>query len=427
MKTLIKQARVINPVSGEDRQADLLVDGETIAQIAPSISDADADVIDAEGLWLLPGLVDVHVHLREPGNEGKETIATGTRAAAAGGVTSVVCMGNTNPPIDNKTGVDFILERVKETGCVRVYPVGVVTKGMQGTDISPFGEMLEAGAVALTDDGRSVSDPQVLRRAMEYSTIFGVPIISHAEDSSLTDGGHINDGVMSVKLGMIGSPREAESIHVARDLLLAKMTGAHLHIAHVSTADSVDLIRFYKKKGVHVTAEVTPHHLTLTEEAVEHFNTDAKMSPPLRTKEDQDALYEGIIDGTIDCIATDHAPHKASEKNVEFTMAPHGVIGLETLLPLLMGRIRERSGLGMLPLLSLVTDKPAGIMNLPGGKIEAGGPADLTLWNPEPVYVIDKSSFLSKSRNTPFDGWEVQGRVERTFAGGSQVYQYGNV
>ncbi|RJP27232.1 MAG: dihydroorotase [Candidatus Omnitrophota bacterium] len=425
MKTLIRQARILNPATQEDKKADLLIDGETISRIESSISDSSAKTIDADGWWLIPGLVDIHVHLREPGAEKKETIATGTLAAAAGGVTSVVCMANTSPPIDNNTEIEFILERVKRTGYVRVYPVGTVTKALEGKEIANIGSMVDAGAIAISDDGRNVTDPLVMRRAMEYSTIFGIPIITHNEEHILTDGGTLNEGKMSMMMGLQGCPAEAESISIARDLILAKKTGAHVHIAHLSAAESVDLLRFYKRKGVQATGETAPHYLLLTDDAVDGYNTNAKMNPPLRTKEDQNALYEGLKDGTIDSIATDHAPHTIADKNQEFPLAPFGIIGLETLLPLLLGRIRERAGLDLLSLLGLVTHKPAAVMNLPGGKIEVGGPADITLWNPDPTYSINADHFYSKARNTPFHGWEVKGRVEATFVAGRQVFSYG--
>ena len=424
MKTLIKNARVLNPASKTDQINDVLIEGKLIAAVGKDIADADAQVIQADGYWLLPGLIDIHVHLREPGFEGKETIYSGTRAAAAGGVTGVCCMANTNPPIDNKTGIEFILEQVKRSGAVKVYPIGTVTKGMEGKELAPMGEMVEAGAVGFSDDGRGIMNSLLLRRMLEYSTIFKKPVISHEEDHSLTENSHINEGFMSLQMGMIGMPAEAETIIVARDLIMAKKTGAHVHFAHISTADSVDLIRFYKKKGVTVTAETAPHYLLLTEEAVEGFNTNAKMNPPLRTKADQDSLYEGLRDGTIDCIATDHAPHSVFDKDVEFPLAPFGIIGLETLLPLLLNQIKERSGFDDLTLLQFVTCNPARVMNLPGGKIELGAPADLTLWNPVPVNKIDKNTFYSKSRNTPFDGWEVNGRVEATFVDGNRVFPF---
>ncbi len=422
MKKLIKHARLLNPAAREDRTADVLIDGKTIAAIEASLSCPEAEIIEADGLWLMPGLIDLHAHLREPGFEGRETIATGTKAAAAGGITSLVCMGDTNPPVDNKTGVEFILERAAQTGWVRVYPCGTLTKNMEGKEIAPIGEMVEAGAVAITDDSKSVMDSLVMLRGLQYSTIFGVPIISHAEDTILVDNNCGTDGRMSVKLGLLPAPREAESAMVARDLLLAKSTGAHVHIAHISTADSVDLLRFYKKKGVKATGETTPHFLVLTEEATEDFNTNAKTNPPLRTQEDQDALYEALRDGTIDCIATDHSPCSTLEKNQEYPIAPAGVIGLETLLPLLMNPIRERSGMDLLALLRLVTCQPAQVMDLKGGRLSPGEPADLVLWDPEPRWTIDKEKFFSKSRNTPFDGWEIQGQVAATFVAGRLVF-----
>lgn len=425
MKTLIKSARILDPSTMDDRKADLLIDGETIASIGDGLADSEAQVIDADGWWLIPGLIDIHSHLREPGAEGKETIETGTRAAAAGGITSVVCMANTNPPVDNHTGVDFVLDRARETGYVRVYPVGAATKGMEGNELAPIGEMLAAGAVAITDDSKSIDDSYVMMRVMEYTTIWQVPVIVHCEDTHLTQGAYVNEGIYSSVLGLRGWPREAESIHVARNLLLAKQTGAHIHIAHVSCADSVDLIRFYRSKGVKVTAETTPQHLLLTDQAIDQFNTLAKVNPPLRTAEDQEALFDGLRDGAIDCIATNHAPHTQADKNQDLAHAPAGVIGFETFLPLLFGPIAQRLGFEPLQLLKLVTSRPATVMGLPGGSIEAGGPADLVLWNPAPQSAIDPESFFSKARNTPFGGWITQGRVETTFVGGHCKHQAG--
>jgi len=419
---LIKNARVLNPANGGDNTSDVLIENGVITKIGNNISKSDAETIDAQDLWLLPGLTDIHVQLREPGYEGKETIASGTKAAAAGGITSLACMGNTNPPTDNKTGIEFIIERAKVKGIVRVYPVGAITKGMEGKELALMGEMVEAGAIAINDE-KGINNAQVMRRTMEYSTIFKIPVYSHAEDHSLTSDGFINDGQMAVKLGLIGQPPEAESIQVARDLLLAKKTGAHLHLTHISTADSVDLIRFYKAKGVKVTCETAPHYLLLTDEATEDFNTNAKVTPPLRTKEDQEALFAGLRDGTIDCITSDHSPYTDEDKNAEFPIAPSGVIGMETLLPLVMNQILERSGMDLLALLRTVTDKPASVLNLKGGHIAVGAPADLTLWNPEPEGAIDKNAFFSKSRNTPFNGWKVKGRVAKTIVGGKIVFE----
>lgn len=424
-KLLIKQVRIINPAANTDRTGDVLIENGRIAKIG-SVPDAGgAETAEGEGLWLFPGLVDIHAHFREPGGEGKETIDSGSRAAAAGGVTSVVCMANTNPPIDNRTGVEFILERVKQSGKARVYPAGTLTKGRAGLELAPIGEMIEAGAVAITDDGSGIMDSQVMRRAMEYATIFNVPILSHSEDHALTAGGCCNEGSMSMKLGVVGCPPEAETIQVARDLILAQKTGAHVHIQHVSAAGSVDLIRFYKAKGVRVTAEASPHHLLLTEDAVEGYNADAKMNPPLRCAEDRAALFEGLRDGTIDCIATDHAPHTPSEKSRSFPEAPFGILGLETLLPLTLGPIREKLGWDAPRVLRLVTDIPARVMRLPGGVLEEGAPADLALWDPGAQYTFDKNASQSKSRNTPFHGWPMKGRVVRTILGGETVYPFG--
>jgi dihydroorotase len=421
MKILIKNARVIQPSAAVDRLADVLIEQQTITAIEPSLSDPEAQILDAEGLWLLPGLVDIHVHLREPGQEGKETIATGTRAAAAGGITSLLCMPNTIPPIDSRTGIDFILERTERSGCVRVFPTGTITKGLEGKELAPIGEMVEAGAVAVTEE-TEVMDSLLMRRAMEYTSMFNVPLIAHCEDKQLTENGSVNEGRMSMMLGLTGIPCEAEAVMVARNILLAAKTGVRLHLAHISCAESVDLIRFYKQKGAPVTAEVTPHHLLLLEDATDQYQTNAKVDPPLRTPEDQEALYQGLRDGTIDCIATAHAPHTQADKSREFPEAESGIIGLETLLPLLLGPIRERLGFDLPHLLGLVTHQPARVMKLPVGVLATGQPADLVLWNPEPSVTIDRNQFHSKARNTPFHGWTVQGRVEQTFVAGGMVY-----
>ncbi len=422
MRKVIQNVRLLDPASRTDKICNVLVVNGKIEQITKELIFSADEYIKADSLWLLPGLVDSHVHLREPGQEGKETIATGAQAAAAGGVTSVVCMPNTTPPIDNKTQIEFVIERAQHTGCVRVYPTGALTHDLGGQDLAPIGEMVEAGAVAVSEDMNSIMDSLVLRRAMEYSTIFKIPIILHSEDQTLTQGGVINEGLMSMKLGVWGIPKEAEAAHVARNILLAKKTGAHLHLAHISCAESIDIIRFYKQKGYQFTVEVTPHHLLLTEEATDGYNTNAKMSPPLRTNEDTEALMEGLRDGTINNITSDHAPHTFADKNREFPEAPMGVTGLETLLPLLLDPIKERSGLDELTLLSFVTNRPAAIMNLPGGALYEGGPADFTLWDPEPAETIDAELSYSNSRNTPFHGWQVKGRVERTYCAGKLVY-----
>ncbi len=419
---LIKNARLLEPASMDDRVVDLLVDGDAITDIAPSLKANGATTVDANGLWAMPGLVDIHAHLREPGQEWKETIATGSRSAAAGGITTVVCMANTAPPVDSPTAIEFVLERADRTGCVHVLPVGALTKGMQGKEMAPIGAMAETGAVALSDDGHGVMDSYVMMRAMEYAAVFNMPIISHCEDHSLTKNAPINQGKMSTTLGVTGSPREAETIQASRDLILARKTGAQLHISRVSTAETVDVIRYYKAKGVNVTADTAPHYLTLTDEATDHFNTNAKVNPPLRTSEDQEALYEGLRDGAIDCIATDHSPHTFSEKDQQLSAAPFGIVGFETLLPLLMGPIQERCGLDPIEVLSWVTDKSSRALNLNAGELKIGGPADFVLWNPDVVNIIDADAFYSKSRNTPFNGWKLKGRVHSTYVSGQCVH-----
>lgn len=417
---MIKDARVLDPATGKDEVASVLVRNGVIEKIARRISAKTAREVDGSGLWLFPGLIDMHVHLRQPGQENKETFWTGTKAAAAGGVTRVVTMANTIPVIDNKTGVEFVVETAKSDGCVHVHPVGSVSKGLLGEEISDIGEIVRGGAVAFSDDGRCVMNSQLLRRAMEYSTIFDVPIISHCEDHNLSEAGVMNEGRTSMCMGLPGIPAEAETVMVSRDVLLAMKTGARLHIAHVSCAESVDLIRTYKKRGVNVTAETAMHYLLLTEEAVEGYNTNAKTNPPLRTEEDRRALLEGLADGTIDVIASDHAPHTMGEKAQEFDQAPFGVVGLETTLPLMLTYLPQE-GLEILQLLACMTTAPGRILNLPAGKLEPGAVADITLWNPEGCSIIDPARFYSKGRSTPFEGWKVNGRVEGTMVSGRFV------
>ncbi len=420
--TLIKGARLLDPATGRDEAGSVLVRDGRIEEVGKKLtSKKNVSEIEAEGLWLFPGLVDMHVHLRQPGQDSKETFQTGTRAAAAGGVTRVVTMANTIPVIDNKTGVEFVVERAKSEGCIHVHPVGSVSKGLKGEEISDIGEIIRAGAVALSDDGHGVMNSQLLRRAMEYSTIFDVPIISHCEDHHLSAGGVMNEGRLSTFMGLPGIPAEAETTMVSREILLAKKTGARLHIAHVSCSESVDLIRAYKNRGVRVTAETAMHYLLLTEEAVEGYDTNAKMKPPLRTEEDRRVLLEGLRDGTIDVIASDHAPHTRGEKSQEFDQAPFGIVGLETTLPLMLTYLpKER--LEILPLLARMTVEPCRILKLPEPRLEPGADADLTLWNPEAASEIDRNKFFSKGRNTPFHGWKVEGRVEGTMVSGRFVH-----
>lgn len=419
---LIKNTRLLDPASGRDETGSVLIRDGKIEEVGKAVdSKSNGAEIDAKGMWLFPGLVDMHVHLRQPGQDSKETFQTGTRAAAAGGVTRVVTMANTIPVIDNKTGVEFVVERAISEGCIHVHPVGSVSKGLKGEEISDVGEIIRAGAVALSDDGHCVMNSQLLRRVMEYSTIFDVPIISHCEDHDLSAGGVMNEGRLSTFMGLPGIPAEAETTMVSRDILMAKKTDARLHIAHVSCAESVDLIRAYKKRGVRVTAETAMHYLLLTETAVEGYNTSAKMKPPLRTEEDRLAILEGVRDGTIDVIASDHAPHTRGEKSQEFDYAPFGIVGLETTLPLMFTYL-TKEGLEILDLLSRMTVHPCQILKLPEPKLEAGADGDLTLWNPEKESEIDRDRFFSKGRNTPFHGWKVQGRVEATLVNGRFVH-----
>ncbi|MCS7173741.1 MAG: dihydroorotase [Armatimonadetes bacterium] len=418
----IAGGRVVDPASGRDEVADVLVEGGRIVAVARGMRPGGASVLDARSLVVAPGLVDLHVHLRDPGQTHKEDIASGTRAAARGGVTSVVCMANTKPPVDDPVVVEYIRSRAREAGAVRVYPVGAVTKGLEGKELSPIGALATAGVVGLSDDGRPISDAGLLRRAMLYSRMFDLPILEHCEDPSLSAGGVMHEGEVSVRLGLRGIPRSAEEVVVARDLVLAEETGAHVHIQHVSTRGSVRLIREAKTRGVRVTAEVTPHHLALTDESLEGYDPNFKMNPPLRSAEDVEALLEGLRDGTLDCIATDHAPHAPAEKLVEFDAAPFGVIGLETLLGVVLTRLVWQEGWPLGRALSLVTDRPARILGLPGGRLQAGAPADLVLLDPGREWVVDPDRFHSKSRNTPFGGWTLRGRVLATLVEGRVVW-----
>lgn len=418
----IRAGRVVDPASGLDEPGDVLIEGTRIAAVGRGIRPEGAFVLNAEGLVVAPGLVDIHVHLREPGEPHKEDIASGTRAAAQGGVTSLVCMANTTPPADDPVVVDAIRRRARASGVVRVYPVGAVTKGLAGKELSPIAGLVAAGVVALSDDGRSVADSGVLRRAMLYSRMFDLPILEHCEDPALSAGGVVHEGRMSARLGLRGIPRSAEEVVVARDLLLAEETGAHLHVQHVSTAGSVRLIREAKARGVRVTAEVTPHHITLTDECIEGFDPNVKVNPPLRAAEDVEALLEGLQDGTIDCIATDHAPHAPAEKLVPFDLAPFGVIGLETLLGVTLTRLVWQLGWPLGRVLSWLTHRPARILGLPGGTLRAGAPADVVLIDLERQWRVDPDRFASKSKNTPFAGWTLRGKAVVTIADGRIVW-----
>lgn len=422
MKILLKGGRVVDPVHNIDDTLDLLIENGKIASISKSIETGGAETIDARGKLVVPGLIDIHVHLRDPGYEYKEDIVTGTRAAASGGFTSVACMPNTNPVNDNKAVTLYIRRKAAEEGCVNVFPVGSITKGLKGESLAEMGELKEAGCLAVSDDGRPVGNGELMRRALEYARPFGLTVISHAEDISLVGEGVMNEGFVATELGLKGIPWVAEDAAVARDVMLAEFAGARLHVAHVSTRGAVEIVRAAKKRGVRVTCEATPHHFTLTDEAVRGYNTNAKMNPPLRSAEDVAAVRAGLADGTIDAIATDHAPHHLDEKNVEFNIALNGIVGLETALPLSLRLVED----GVLPLkdaIARLTIGPARALGIPRGMLEVGAAADVTVIDPELKWTVSAEKLLSKSKNTPFDGWKLKGAATHTIVGGKIVYQ----
>lgn len=425
MKLLIKSGRIIDPSQGIDKIADLLIeDGRIAALVDGSNRDertADtAQVFDATGFIVTPGFIDLHVHLREPGEEYKETIASGAAAAIAGGFTSICAMPNTRPVNDNASVTRFIIDKAREAGLARVYPVGAITRESKGEELAEMAEMKESGAVAVSDDGRSVMDPQVMRHAMEYARDHGLIVVDHCQDLHLAAGGVMNEGRYSTLLGLKGISAAAEESHVARDLMLAELTGARVHIAHISTAASVEMVGRAKGKGLAVTCEVTPHHLALTDAAVVGFDTNTKMSPPLRSEEDRAALIEAIRDGTIDAIATDHAPHHADEKMLEYDRAPSGVVGLETALGVALTVLHQTNGVALTRIIEMLTIGPARAFALPGGTLSVGSPADITVFDPEREWTVDPQQFRSKSRNTPFAGWKLRGRVVETFLSGGR-------
>ena len=424
MSLLIRNGRVVDPANSLDAVQDVLIADGRIERLGRELPPAAATtVVDAAGKIVCPGFIDMHVHLREPGYEYKETVASGTRAAAAGGFTAVCCMANTHPVNDNRSITDYIRARAAVEGVVRVYPIGAVTRDLGGEELAELAELAEAGCVAFSDDGKCIMNAALYRRAMEYTLPFGAPVISHAEDHHLSRGASMNEGVVSTELGVAGAPAAAEDIIVARDILLAELTGGHVHIAHLSTAGAVRLVRDAKARGVRVTAEVTPHHLLLTEEAVRSFDANAKMNPPLRSKGDTEVLLEALVDGTIDCIATDHAPHAGSEKEGEFDRAACGIVGLETAVGLLLDRLVRPGALPLATLISRLSRDPARLLGLPGGHLAPGAPADLTILDPAAEWTVDPARFESRSRNTPFGGWRVTGRPWKTIVGGSIAWE----
>ncbi len=422
MTLLIQGGHVIDP-GRVNSVADVLIENGTISAVGPALkAPAGATVIQAKGQLVLPGFVDLHVHFREPGFEYKETIQSGTAAAVAGGFTTVCAMPNTNPVNDNQAVTEFMLERAKAAGNAHLYPIGAITKRSEGKELAEIGDLRRAGCVAISDDGKPVMNSLVMRRAMEYARAFDVPVVDHCEDLHLSEGGCMNEGLVSTELGLPGIPSAAEDVMVARNVSLAELTGARLHLAHISTAGSVRMVREAKARGLKVTAEACPHHFTLTEELTRGYNTHAKMNPPLRTMQDVQAIKEGLRDGTIDVIATDHAPHATQEKQQEFTEAPFGIVGLETALSLTLALVDE----GVLTLESAV-DKlataPAKAFSLNAGTLAVGAPADVAIVDPNREWQVDPSRFRSKSRNTPFAGWKVRGRVTTTIVSGRVVFE----
>lgn len=420
----ITGGRVIDPESRLDRIADIFVQDGLIKEISSRKTTTKIgakEVIDAKGKIVVPGLIDMHAHLREPGREDEETIYTGSCAAVAGGFTSVCCMPNTEPPIDNQEAVKFVYAKAKEAKC-KIFCVGAVTKGEKGEELTEILDLVQAGVVAISDDGKPVSNSQMMRNALEYCKMFGLPVISHCEDLNLSSGGVMHEGFVSTSLGMNGIPSIAEEVMVARDLKLAEFTGGRVHIAHVSTQGSVDLIREAKKRGIKVTCEATPHHFTLTDEAVKTFDTNAKVNPPLRTKKDVEAIKKGLLDGTIDSIATDHAPHSVEEKEVEFDFAPFGMVGLETALGLVVTELVNKKILTWPQAVAKLTINPSRILNLKGGRIKRDFPADLTIIDPKASWIVNPSQFKSKSKNSPFSGKKLWGKVCYTMVDGKIVF-----
>lgn len=420
---IIRNGHLIDPSNQLDGVADILIRDGHIAKIGPAlkIRNTPERVIDASGKWVIPGLCDMHVHFREPGREDKETIETGARAAAAGGYTAVACMPNTSPVNDCQSVTQFIIEKGKKS-CIQVYPIAAITKNLEGNELTEMGELIECGAVAFSDDGRCVANSEVLRRAFEYSGMFGKLIIEHCEDVHLASGGVMHEGIVSARLGLQGIPSIAEEIIVNRDIQICEYTNGRLHIAHVSTEKSVELIRNAKQRGVQVTAEVTPHHLFLTDEAVNSFDTNTKMNPPLRSERDRSALIAALLDGTIDCIATDHAPHTTTEKEVEYSLAPNGVVGLETALSLILTRLIHTRKMDLNRLVEVMCLAPRRILGLPIAGLQTGNSADITIIDPERFWVIDPNSLHSKSRNTPFRDWTMRGAPEMTIVSGDVIF-----
>jgi len=420
---LIRGGRVVDPSQKMDAALDVLLADGAVARVGERLDAPEgAEVVDASGLVVTPGLIDVHVHLREPGGEHKETILSGARAAVAGGFTSVVAMPNTDPPIDAPAAVGYVRAAGLRAGLARVYPSGCITLGQKGEQLTEFGELMGAGAVCVTDDGRPVASAGVMRMALEYALTFDLPVAVHCEELTLSRGGSMNEGIVATRLGLTGVPNASEDVMIARDLVLAALTGGRLHVQHVATRGGVEMIRAAKARGVRVTAEASPHHFSLTDEAVEWYRTDAKMNPPLRSAADRDAVIEGVRDGTLDVIATDHAPHHYDEKEQAFEDAPNGIVGLETSLGVAFTELVAKNVIDLPTLIERMSCAPARSMGLPGGTLREGAPGDVTILDPAAEWTVDPAKFLSLSRNTPFAGWKLRGRAVRTIVGGAAAW-----
>ena len=422
MSVLLRGGRVVDPGQGMDAVLDVLLEDGRIAAVGPRLDARGGTSIDLGGLVVCPGFLDMHVHLREPGQEWKETIETGTRAAAAGGFTGVACMPNTTPVNDSRSVTQLIVSRAREIGVVPVWPIGCISKGQAGQELAEMGDMAEAGARGFSDDGRPVLSAQLMRRALEYARLFDLPVIDHCEEPSLVDGGVVHEGPVSTRLGLAGWPGVAEDVMIQRDVLLAEYTGGHVHIAHMSTARGAAIVAEAQRRGVRVTCEVTPHHLVLTDDAASDWNTNAKMNPPLRSEGDRAALLAALRDGTVAAIATDHAPHHEDEKAVEFSHAPFGVVGLETAVSLCLDRLVHGGVVPLARLVELLSSGPARILRLPRPGVAPGGAGDLTVLDLDRMVTVDPDRFRSKSRNTPFAGWRLRGAPVMTICAGEVVH-----
>jgi dihydroorotase len=426
MKKLLKGGRVVDPANGLDGAFDILIDGDRIAKVGRDLPVDGATVVEIPaGLVVVPGLIDMHVHLREPGQEHKETVATGTASAVAGGFTAVACMPNTSPVNDSATVTSLILAKAAAAGLARVYPIGAVSKGQKGELLADIGELKAAGCVAITDDGHPTATALLLRRALEYAGMFGIPVVEHCEDPTLKGDGVAHEGFHASRLGLRGIPGACESLGVERGVLLAELTGSHFHVAHMSARGSMRAVRKAKEAGIRVTCEVAPHHFTLTDEALGApipYDTNTKMNPPLREAADRDAMIQGIADGTVDVIATDHAPHHYDEKKVEFDRAPFGIVGLETAVPLTFDRLVHAGHIPLRRMIELLSVNPARVLNLPGGSLSEGAVADITVLAPDLPVRVQAAQLRSRSKNTPFDGWQLRGGVAATIVGGRVVF-----